>query len=920
MNLLRTSRVSWYGLILTIILCGALLTLVNPAQTAETAAPKAVKSNFSDVASTDVNAIYINYLVGRGIITGYPDGGYHPEEGLTRAQAATVIVKAAGLSVDPTLTNPFSDVSDNHWAKAYITKAAQAKYISGMPDGSYHPDEQLTRAQAISLILRLSQQTLTGTKLPALTDIDSNHWAAPSVAVGLASGMVGLSADSKQYLPDSPFNRISLAHALGVLLTQDPGLYATPLEGILITRKGSVTIQSAGSLSVMEVKTETIVKTGDIIKTGVNSSAELNYPDGSSMLLEENTQITVAESKGRKYIKTDGSEGTAVEWLDIKLKQGTMLGGLATKQSSGSEKNKTTGQVYQIGSQLIASLDGWKLLAAEGQELPWYVASQQKKVKIKVDMPWGVASIRGTFVGITVSPSGQSTVGCLTGDAEVTNGGVTVPLNGNQQTGISGANTPPPSTTVLGRELAALFQQANSWLQTTAQQMDLNQEVLLTQAPGAVQSTLDVINQALLNTGTITPPVSPVTSSGSGGAGSGDSDATTSTDLDLASVSINVASELITNTTTAMEYSLDSTNGTDGNWDICTDTNTSVSFAPGDVLWVREAGNNSNNQYLDQINQPAVPNSEVTFDVAAGEIYGLGDTYEYSLSGGDYTSAPVVSFVAGPVEVRAKATATTLPSEPEQIGSISPAANPPNISLSESTFAGADIATDGTLEYQRITGGTWTPIISTTVDTTGAEFIIVRVKATSAALPSLATDNLCGDEEAVVNWSGVSINVADGKLTGTTEQMQYHLPGGGEWATAGSPNTLGLTFSPGIVMLREIDNPQNMHELIHLYHRNAPHFSEAKFSSEDPSEATLTVLPDSDNPEYDGDSLEYCVDMPGHHFLSSSWANLTVSGTTATINLPGESFTHHTEVRVRYKATEDYLASHWREHHMERED
>ena len=168
-------------------------------------APTAVKSQFSDVPSTDANAIYVNFLTGRGIIKGYPDGGYHPNEGLSRAQAATVIVKAAGLSVDPTLTSPFSDVSDNHWAKAYIATAAQAGYISGMPDGSYHPDEKLTRAQAISLILRLSKQPISGAKLPAtVTDIDATHWAPPPVAVGIASGMVGLSADGKQYLPDAP--------------------------------------------------------------------------------------------------------------------------------------------------------------------------------------------------------------------------------------------------------------------------------------------------------------------------------------------------------------------------------------------------------------------------------------------------------------------------------------------------------------------------------------------------------------------------------------------------------------------------------------------------------------------------------------------------------------------------------------------
>ena len=43
---------------------------------------------FTDVSSTDKNALYIGYMAKRGLITGFPDGTYHPGEGLTRAQAA----------------------------------------------------------------------------------------------------------------------------------------------------------------------------------------------------------------------------------------------------------------------------------------------------------------------------------------------------------------------------------------------------------------------------------------------------------------------------------------------------------------------------------------------------------------------------------------------------------------------------------------------------------------------------------------------------------------------------------------------------------------------------------------------------------------------------------------------------------------
>ncbi|MEN6327889.1 MAG: S-layer homology domain-containing protein [Syntrophomonas sp.] len=57
------------------------------------------KQQFSDVDSKSSNAIYINYLADRQVISGYPDGAYHPQEALTRAQAAVILVKAGGLEI-----------------------------------------------------------------------------------------------------------------------------------------------------------------------------------------------------------------------------------------------------------------------------------------------------------------------------------------------------------------------------------------------------------------------------------------------------------------------------------------------------------------------------------------------------------------------------------------------------------------------------------------------------------------------------------------------------------------------------------------------------------------------------------------------------------------------------------------------------
>ncbi|MFA7147643.1 MAG: S-layer homology domain-containing protein, partial [Syntrophomonadaceae bacterium] len=137
---------------------------------------------FTDVSSTDKNVLYIKYMANRGLINGFPDGTYHPGEGLTRAQAAVLFCKIRGLN--PTEKNStFNDVVGNHWAAGYIAAAVKAGYITGFPDGTYRPQATLTRAQGINLFLQLATEKDSSEEPPALQDLDKNHWAANSLAI-----------------------------------------------------------------------------------------------------------------------------------------------------------------------------------------------------------------------------------------------------------------------------------------------------------------------------------------------------------------------------------------------------------------------------------------------------------------------------------------------------------------------------------------------------------------------------------------------------------------------------------------------------------------------------------------------------------------------------------------------------------------
>ncbi len=450
----------------------------------------AQEANYKDIDSSNADISYITYLSGKGIITGYPDGTFKPQEGLTRAQAAVVMVKAGNITIDQNSISSFKDVDPNHWACPYIAAAAKAGYFSGYPDATFKPDQRLTRAQGIALILKLSQQPQTA-RLPQLKDLNDQHWAAKAVATGLAAGMVGLSSDNQNYYPEGPFSRVNMTLALGILLTEDPILSASILPGKLRPIEGKTKIQKADS-SEIELKETTTVNMGDTITTEKGASAELSYPDGSSMLIKEDTQIHIKEAKGRKYIKTNGQEGIAVDWLNLNMKKGTMFTGLATKHETSDSTTPTTKPISSK-NQTIAGLDGREYVAAatqENQDMPWYEASKAKKVKIRVDMPWGIAAVRGTFILISISPSGQAKVSCLNGDAQISNAGQSVSLSQNQSTQIIQETAVPSQTASIPPETVKLFEQVVTWIQETAQTMEKNNEQTAPPPPPALIAQL----------------------------------------------------------------------------------------------------------------------------------------------------------------------------------------------------------------------------------------------------------------------------------------------------------------------------------------------------------------------------------------------------------------------------------------------
>ncbi|MDE6107205.1 MAG: S-layer homology domain-containing protein, partial [Oscillospiraceae bacterium] len=118
--------------------------------TAERQAAFATRENpFQDVEEGDWFFGAVTALAKAGIVEGRPGGYYAPEDNITRGEFATIAARFLSESTAP--RTYFSDIS-GHWAEEYINRAAQVGWIKGYPDGSFRPDNNITRAEVISLV------------------------------------------------------------------------------------------------------------------------------------------------------------------------------------------------------------------------------------------------------------------------------------------------------------------------------------------------------------------------------------------------------------------------------------------------------------------------------------------------------------------------------------------------------------------------------------------------------------------------------------------------------------------------------------------------------------------------------------------------------------------------------------------------
>lgn len=141
-------------------------------------------------------------MTNAGAINGYPDGSFRPNASITRAEFVTIVSRI--VSAKNPVRSDFSDM-DGHWARDAVDNAVSLGVITGYPDGTFRPDELISRAEVMAICNRLMgrlpcEESLLDGMIEWADNMDMTKWYYLNVQEATNSHVHELGGNKELYV------------------------------------------------------------------------------------------------------------------------------------------------------------------------------------------------------------------------------------------------------------------------------------------------------------------------------------------------------------------------------------------------------------------------------------------------------------------------------------------------------------------------------------------------------------------------------------------------------------------------------------------------------------------------------------------------------------------------------------------------
>ncbi len=357
----------------------------------------AAAASVSDISGHWAQAT-IQSWVDSGKISGYPDGTFKPENNISRAEMVTLINKAYSLSAG--IGTSFTDVPTSNWAYAEVQKGVANGYVSGDGNGLFRPNSTITRAEAAVMLAKINSLGTTQDYSTYKDNASIASWAKPYVSAVTIQGVMNGYPDGS-FGPDNRMTRAEAVTAINKALAK-----YQPKPPVVDEIK-DLTVDSDKALSGGTYKSVTITKAGASLKDmTVNNDLTITSGVGSGNVSLNNMTI-----KGDLVVKGGGSNSVYLYNCQVTGDLIADKSGVSIKMDADAKINGNVLVRNDVSFQSTSSSTKAKLgnVIVDYKDSELTIGSKVTINTLKVDK-------NATGVKLTI----DGTVGTLTPNAKVT--------------------------------------------------------------------------------------------------------------------------------------------------------------------------------------------------------------------------------------------------------------------------------------------------------------------------------------------------------------------------------------------------------------------------------------------------------------------------------------------------------------------